>query len=127
MLDYFSCMKNYNLIFFKFQISFIDMDYSDSFHWISRSSTQRFYPHCCFWYYVHSLTVQIICCHSPYCYITELSSRLIIFINALDRFLSLQEPRIMVSGLLFKINSFWSCWLNSMLMIEYWRVDLEPL
>ena len=56
-----------------------------------------------------------------------LSSRLIIFINALDRFLSLKETWIMVSGLLCKINSFWSCWLNSTLMIEYWRVDLEPL
>ena len=87
----------------------------------------RFYPHCCFWYYVHSLTVQIICCHFPYCYITKLSSRLIIFINALDRFLSLKETRIMVSGLLCKINSFWSCWLNSTMMIEYWTVDLEPL
>jgi len=32
-------MKNSNLIFFKFQFSLIDMDCSDSFWWISRSST----------------------------------------------------------------------------------------
>ena len=43
---------------------------------------------------------------SPYCYITKLSSRLIIFINSFDRFLSLKETRIMVGGLLCKSNSF---------------------
>ena len=61
------------------------------------------------------------------CYITELSSRLIIFINALDWFLSLKGTRIMVGGLLCKSNYFRSYWSNSTLMIEYWRVDLEQL
>ena len=45
------------LSFLKFEFSLIGMDCNDSSQWISKSSTQRFCTHCCFWCYVHSLIV----------------------------------------------------------------------